>query len=157
MTGSLHPMVHPSIHLSIHYPIHPPVYPVVHSPIHPIIHSQGILSACNSTKARYLFQQDKQNYDVSYDTGDKSIQCGRLNDVLKFWLMWKAKVNHTHYLTTPSMGYILYIYRVLEDLRDIWTILSILQSEKIDRQIDTRMYRLIDGGMRQANIDVYSF
>lgn len=52
---------------------------------------KGILSACNSTKARYLFQQDKQNYDISYDTGDKSIQCGRLNDVLKFWLMWKAK------------------------------------------------------------------
>lgn len=32
------------------------------------------------------------NYDISYDTGDKSIQCGRVNDALKFWLMWKAKV-----------------------------------------------------------------
>jgi len=32
------------------------------------------------------------SYDVSYDTGDKSIQCGRLNDVLKLWLMWKQKV-----------------------------------------------------------------
>lgn len=40
--------------------------------------------------AEYLFQQDKQ-YDVSYDTGDKVIQCGRHNDIFKFWLMWRAK------------------------------------------------------------------
>ncbi|CAB1326597.1 unnamed protein product [Coregonus sp. 'balchen'] len=33
---------------------------------------------------------DKQ-YDVSYDTGDKAIQCGRHVDIFKFWLMWKAK------------------------------------------------------------------
>ena len=52
---------------------------------------------CNSTKASYLFQRDKQNYDVSFDTGDKSIQCGRLNDVLKLWIMWKAKVHVPHY------------------------------------------------------------
>ena len=51
-----------------------------------------LLLKSNSTKANYLFQQDKVNYDVSYDTGDKSIQCGRLNDVLKLWLMWKKKV-----------------------------------------------------------------
>ena len=31
---------------------------------------------------------------MSYDTGDKSIQCGRLNDAFKIWLMWKAKVCH---------------------------------------------------------------
>lgn len=42
--------------------------------------------------AGYLFQPDKQ-YDVSYDTGDKAIQCGRHVDIFKFWLMWKAKVN----------------------------------------------------------------
>lgn len=41
--------------------------------------------------ADYLFQQDKP-YDVSYDTGDKAIQCGRHNDIFKFWLMWRAKV-----------------------------------------------------------------
>ena len=34
------------------------------------------------------------NYDVSYDTGDKSIQCGRVNDTFKLWLTWKAKVLH---------------------------------------------------------------
>ncbi|KAG8014373.1 Glutamate decarboxylase 1, partial [Nibea albiflora] len=40
--------------------------------------------------AEYLFQTDKP-YDVSYDTGDKSIQCGRHVDAFKLWLMWKAK------------------------------------------------------------------
>lgn len=42
--------------------------------------------------ADYLFQPDKQ-YDVTYDTGDKAIQCGRHVDIFKFWLMWKAKVS----------------------------------------------------------------
>ena len=41
--------------------------------------------------ADYLFMQDKP-YDVSFDTGDKAIQCGRHNDVFKLWLMWKSKV-----------------------------------------------------------------
>ena len=51
---------------------------------------QALLEACNSSNATYLFQQDK-HYDVSYDTGDKAIQCGRHNDVFKLWLMWRAK------------------------------------------------------------------
>lgn len=54
---------------------------------------QGILQGCNQMCAGYLFQPDKQ-YDVSYDTGDKAIQCGRHVDIFKFWLMWKAKVNN---------------------------------------------------------------
>ncbi|NXK46945.1 GADL1 decarboxylase, partial [Chauna torquata] len=49
----------------------------------------GLLKKCYSAKAAYLFQQDKF-YDVSYDTGDKSIQCSRRPDAFKFWLMWKA-------------------------------------------------------------------
>lgn len=49
-----------------------------------------MLEQCHSANASYLFQQDKF-YDVSYDTGDKSIQCGRKNDVLKLWIMWKNK------------------------------------------------------------------
>lgn len=52
---------------------------------------EGLMSKCNNTHASYLFQQDKLNYNVSLDTGDKSIQCGRLNDVFKLWLMWKHK------------------------------------------------------------------
>ncbi len=31
---------------------------------------------------------------MSYDTGDKSIQCGRKVDAFKLWMMWKAKGNH---------------------------------------------------------------
>ena len=49
--------------------------------------------------ADYLFQQDK-HYDVGYDTGDKVIQCGRHNDIFKFWLMWRAKVKKTSIIKT---------------------------------------------------------
>ncbi|NXD18522.1 CSAD decarboxylase, partial [Nothocercus nigrocapillus] len=51
--------------------------------------SQGLLQRCHGASATYLFQPDKF-YDVSYDTGDKSIQCGRRVDCLKLWLLWKA-------------------------------------------------------------------
>ncbi|XP_052769309.1 cysteine sulfinic acid decarboxylase-like isoform X2 [Mya arenaria] len=51
---------------------------------------KGVLQECHSAHARYLFQQDK-NYDVSYDTGDMSLQCGRKIDVLKLWLLWRSK------------------------------------------------------------------
>jgi glutamate/tyrosine decarboxylase-like PLP-dependent enzyme len=50
----------------------------------------GILSACHSSNAAYLFQKDKF-YDTKYDTGDKHIQCGRRADVYKFWFMWRSK------------------------------------------------------------------
>jgi sulfinoalanine decarboxylase / aspartate 1-decarboxylase len=49
-----------------------------------------LLHACNSTNADYLFQQDKF-YDMSYDTGNKSVQCGRKVDSMKMWLMFKAR------------------------------------------------------------------
>ena len=51
---------------------------------------QGLLSSCNQMCADYLFQQDK-HYDVRFDTGDKVIQCGRHNDIFKFWIQWRAK------------------------------------------------------------------
>ncbi|XP_053695114.1 acidic amino acid decarboxylase GADL1 [Sabethes cyaneus] len=51
---------------------------------------KGLLHECNSANADYLFQQDKF-YDVSYDTGDKSVQCGRKVDAFKIWLMFKAR------------------------------------------------------------------
>jgi len=54
------------------------------------VRRQGLLFQCNQMSADYLFQQDKP-YDVSYDTGDKAIQCGRHNDIFKLWLMWRAK------------------------------------------------------------------
>ncbi|KAG7221024.1 hypothetical protein INR49_031195 [Caranx melampygus] len=55
-----------------------------------LIKKSGLLQDCNELGAEYLFQTDKP-YDVRYDTGDKSIQCGRHVDVFKLWLMWKAK------------------------------------------------------------------
>ncbi|XP_007534594.1 glutamate decarboxylase 1 [Erinaceus europaeus] len=55
-----------------------------------LVREKGLLQGCNQMCAGYLFQPDKQ-YDVSYDTGDKAIQCGRHVDIFKFWLMWKAK------------------------------------------------------------------
>lgn len=51
---------------------------------------KGLLHECNSANADYLFQQDKF-YDISYDTGDKSVQCGRKVDAFKIWLMFKAR------------------------------------------------------------------
>lgn len=57
-----------------------------------LIQEKGLLHHCNSANATYLFQQDKF-YDLSYDTGDKSIQCGRKVDAFKFWLMYKSRGN----------------------------------------------------------------
>lgn len=61
-----------------------------------------LLSEAHSAKAKYLFQQDKF-YDVSYDTGDKSIQCGRKVDVLKLWMIWKAKGTKQYGLDVENM------------------------------------------------------
>ncbi|OAF68204.1 hypothetical protein A3Q56_04053 [Intoshia linei] len=49
-----------------------------------------LLKRTHSASATYLFQTDKC-YDVSYDTGDSSIQCGRVVDGFKLWLMWKRE------------------------------------------------------------------
>lgn len=55
----------------------------------PLTVVQGLLHETNSANATYLFQQDKF-YDVSYDTGDKSVQCGRKVDAFKLWFMLKV-------------------------------------------------------------------
>ncbi|CBY31127.1 unnamed protein product [Oikopleura dioica] len=55
-----------------------------------LVRHKGLLSACNNMSAEYLFQPDK-HYDVRYDTGDKTIQCGRRPDAFKLWLGWRAK------------------------------------------------------------------
>ena len=66
--------------------------PFCHKGVHIYLASlfKGLLNDCNSMSAEYLFQKDK-HYDIEYDTGDKVIQCGRHNDIFKFWLMWRAK------------------------------------------------------------------
>ncbi|XP_062576120.1 glutamate decarboxylase 1-like [Saccostrea cucullata] len=55
-----------------------------------LVRHSGELQRANELCADYLYQTDKF-YDVTYDTGDKSIQCGRHNDVFKLWLMWRSK------------------------------------------------------------------
>lgn len=52
--------------------------------------AKGMLQEANGTRASYLFQPDKL-YPMEYDTGDKSIQCGRKVDCFKLWLLWKAR------------------------------------------------------------------
>ena len=49
---------------------------------------KDILRESYGSQTEYIFQQDKC-YDVTYDLGEKSFQCGRRNDVLKLWLPWK--------------------------------------------------------------------
>jgi sulfinoalanine decarboxylase/aspartate 1-decarboxylase len=55
-----------------------------------ITRHNGLLHEANCAAATYLFQQDKL-YDVTYDTGDKSVQCGRKTDAFKLWFMLKAR------------------------------------------------------------------
>ena len=80
---------------------------------------QGVLQQAHSANASYLFQQDKF-YDVSYDTGDKSIQCGRKVDVLKVWMMWKAK-GHFGFAAKidnafDMAGYVTFVFVVIPSL-----------------------------------------
>ncbi|KAI6216733.1 Glutamate decarboxylase 1 [Aphelenchoides fujianensis] len=72
------------------------------------IKQDSLLFQCNQMSADYLFQQDKP-YDVSYDTGDKVIQCGRHNDFFKFWLMWRSKpefLNICFWYVPPSLRHL---------------------------------------------------
>ena len=55
-----------------------------------LVKDSDALNTCNKMEANYLFQPDK-HYDITYDTGDKTIQCGRRPDAFKLWLAWKAK------------------------------------------------------------------
>lgn len=55
-----------------------------------VTQKKGLLAQCNSASATYLFQQDKF-YDVSFDTGDKSVQCGRKVDAFQIWFMLKTR------------------------------------------------------------------
>ncbi|KAK8719957.1 hypothetical protein OTU49_013663, partial [Cherax quadricarinatus] len=50
-----------------------------------IVKQKGLLQEANALSAPYLFHQDKF-YDVSFDTGNKSIQCGRKGDSVKLYL-----------------------------------------------------------------------
>lgn len=63
-----------------------------------------------SNDARYLYQTDGDDYNL----GKTSIQCGRRNDALKFWTLWKSigtkglgkLVDHQFYLADVARKYI---------------------------------------------------
>ena len=50
----------------------------------------GLMEHANSTKADYLFHKERNSYNNHLDTGDKSLQCGRVIDILKVWTYFKA-------------------------------------------------------------------
>lgn len=56
-----------------------------------LVKNKNIMKECNSLCVPYLFQTDKTSYDSSFDVGKDLIQCGRKVDVLKLWIMWKAR------------------------------------------------------------------
>lgn len=68
------------------------------------------LSDSFSNDARYLYQTDGDDYNL----GKTSIQCGRRNDALKFWTLWKSigtkgleqLVNHQFHLANVARDYI---------------------------------------------------
>lgn len=67
------------------------------------------MQSANALCADYLYQTDKF-YDVTYDTGDRSIQCGRHNDVFKLWLMWRSKVILCEFYVSKRYTVLTYIY-----------------------------------------------
>ncbi|XP_074058140.1 glutamate decarboxylase 1-like [Macrotis lagotis] len=79
-----------------------------------LIREKGLLESCNNMCAEYLFQPDK-HYDVGYDTGDKTIQCGRHVDIFKLWLMWKAKgISGFEVQINTFMELADYLYKILK-------------------------------------------
>lgn len=62
-----------------------------------------------STEADYLYQTDTEGFDL----GKTSIQCGRRNDALKLWTLWKSVgnkgleeiVDHQFYLADVARAY----------------------------------------------------
>ncbi|XP_046397903.1 cysteine sulfinic acid decarboxylase-like [Ischnura elegans] len=80
-----------------------------------LVRHQGLMHKCNSAAATYLFQQDKF-YDASYDTGDKSVQCGRKVDAFKLWTMWAARGdNGLSALVENAMDCSRYFLRLITD------------------------------------------
>jgi glutamate/tyrosine decarboxylase-like PLP-dependent enzyme len=53
-----------------------------------LLRKEGHLEAAHAARASYLFQKDKNHAEL--DTGDKTLQCGRLPDVFKLWCSWKT-------------------------------------------------------------------
>lgn len=74
----------------------------------------GLQDSSNSTAADYLFHKERRYYDNCLDTGNKSLQCGRINDVFKTWVYFKgngwkgidAQVKRLNHLTKYLKDYL---------------------------------------------------
>ena len=67
-------------HKMLGVPFHCPVLMTRH---------KGALAHSLSTAASYLFHEGDDNYEDDFNTGQKSLHCGRRPEVVKFWLSWK--------------------------------------------------------------------
>ena len=48
------------------------------------------MDKCNSVNADYLFHKERAFYDNKLDTGNRSLLCGRVIDILKVWTYFKG-------------------------------------------------------------------
>lgn len=75
-----------------------------------LVKDKKYLSQSFSNEASYLYQTDGDEYNL----GKTSFQCGRRNDALKFWTLWKAVgtkglaniVEHEMYLADVARDYV---------------------------------------------------
>ncbi len=75
-----------------------------------LVKNKENLSNSFNNDAKYLYQTDKDDFNL----GKTSFQCGRRNDALKFWTLWKSigtnglekMVNHQFYLADEARTYI---------------------------------------------------
>jgi len=73
-----------------------------------LVREPELLAPCFAVGADYLFQPDKLH--AEYDSGDRTFQCARRVDVLKFWLAWKhhgdagfaARIDHAVGMATHA-------------------------------------------------------
>lgn len=96
-----------------------------------LLKHRGMLHACNSSSAQYLFQPDKF-YDISYDTGDKSVQCGRKVDVFKFWLQLKVRgLSGMEFVLDNAMSMSQYLIKQLNERSGFRCIIDAFQYTNI--------------------------
>lgn len=55
-----------------------------------IVNKKEVLLPANNANADYLFHKERASYCGNLDIGDKSLQCGRVIDILKFWTYLKG-------------------------------------------------------------------
>ena len=51
---------------------------------------ENLMYEANSVVADYLFHKERVYYDADLDTGNKSLLCGRVIDILKVWTYFKG-------------------------------------------------------------------